>query len=95
MSLTRSSVHYQAQRSDDTELVGELRAIAAKHPRFAYRRAHALVVRSGKVVNHKRIARLWSVNHLTLPRRRPRKRRMVETLTPMTKATRPNEVWTR
>lgn len=52
------------------------------------------LVRGGKSVNHKRVARLWSVNNLTLPRRQPRPRQRVEPVTPLAQATRPNEVWT-
>lgn len=72
--ITRTSVRYKMHPRNDTELVAELCAIAAKYPRFGYRRAHALCVRAGKKVNHKRVARLWCINALTLPRRRPRKR---------------------
>jgi putative transposase len=92
--ITRSSVRYVATAPQDAELVSELRVIAGKHPRFGDRRAHALVVRGGKSVNHKRVARLWSVNNLTLPRRQSRPRQRVEPVTPLAQATRPNEVWT-
>lgn len=94
ISITRTSVRYRAQPRNDAQLTDELRAIAAKHPRFGYRRAHALVVRSGQVVNHKRVARLWRINALSLARRRPRPRRKVEPVRTVNKAVRPNEVWT-
>jgi hypothetical protein len=42
----------------DTELSDELRAIAGKHQRFGYRRAHALLKRAGQQINHKRVARV-------------------------------------
>ncbi len=92
--ITRTSVRYRAHPRNDAELTDELRSIAAKFPRFGYRRAHALVVRSGKVVNHKRVARLWRSNALTLPRRRPRLRCKVEAVKTVNRARRPNEVWT-
>lgn len=92
--ITRTSARYTPQPRNDTEVVSELRAIADKFPRFGYRRAHALVVRSGQVVNHKRVARLWRSNGLTLPRRRPRLRRKIEAVKTLAHATRPNEVWT-
>jgi putative transposase len=92
--ITRSSLRYEARPCADAELVGELRAIAHRYPRFGYRRAHALVRRAGQRVNHKRVARLWRINDLALPRRRPRKRYKVERLVPINQATRPNEVWT-
>jgi hypothetical protein len=43
-----------------------LRAIAEQHPRFGYRRAHAMVVRAGQEVNHKRIAGLWRLTGLNV-----------------------------
>lgn len=94
--IARSSVRYEATAPRDAELVAELRAIVAKHPRFGYRRAHALVRRAAghEVVNHKRVARLWRVAGLTLPRRRPRARCTIERIKQVTEATRPNEVWT-
>ena len=94
MHITRSSARYEARVPSNDELVGELRRIAAKHPRFGYRRAHALLRRAGQVVNHKRVARLWRVDGLVLPRRRPRRRRKVERVDFINRATRPNQVWT-
>lgn len=94
--IARSSVRYEATPPRDAELVAKLRAIAAKHPRFGYRRAHALVQRGAghEVVNHKRVARLWRTSGLTLPRRRPRTRRAIERVKQVSEATRPNEIWT-
>ncbi len=51
--------------------------------------------RAGQQINHKRVARVWRLNGLTLPHRRPRKRRKAERVTlAVNCATRPNEVWT-
>jgi len=94
VGITRSSVRYEARAQPDTALVDELRNIAIKHPRFGYRRAHVLVVRSGQIVNHKRVARLWRSNGLTLPRRRPCRRYKPTRVKTLAQATRPNEVWT-
>lgn len=41
--LKRSSLHYAARPKDDAALVERLRAIAARHPRYGYRRAWALL----------------------------------------------------
>jgi putative transposase len=94
MHLTRSSARYEARAQPNDELVCELRRIAAKHPRFGYRRAHALLRRAGQVVNHKRVARLWRIGGFVLPRRRPRRRCKAECAAPVAHATRPNQVWT-
>lgn len=94
VKITRSSARYSAQPSIDVELADELRTIAAQHPRYGYRRAHALLKRAGQLVNHKRVARVWRSIGLSLPRRRPRRRYKVEAVTPVSQTTRPNEVWT-
>lgn len=94
VGITRSSARYRAQLPADTELSDELRAIAAKHPRFGYRRAHALMRRSGSQINHKRVARVWRLTGLSLPRRRPRRRYKAKQVKSLSQASRPNEVWT-
>jgi putative transposase len=94
VKITRSSVRYTAQPSMDVELADELRTIAAQHPRFGYRRAHALLQRAGQPLNHKRVARVWRITGLSLPRRRPRRRYKAEPVGSISQAMRPNEVWT-
>jgi putative transposase len=92
--ITRSSKRYSVQPRTDTELSEELRPIAAQHPRFGYRRAHALLQRAGQPINHKRVARVWRITGLSLPRRRPRRRYQAQPVRSISQATRPNEVWT-
>jgi len=94
VEITRTSARYRARPRAVAELASQLRAIAQKHPRFGYRRAHAVIVRAGQVVNHKRVARLWRLTGLTLPRLRPRRRYKSEAVAVAGRATRPNEVWT-
>jgi putative transposase len=74
IGFDRSSLYYQRRAQDDSELCEKLQAIARRFKRFGYRRAHALIVRSGEVVNHKRIYRLWRLLGLCLPKKRPRKK---------------------
>lgn len=50
-----------------------LRSLAAERPRFGYRRLHALLRREGRLINHKRVERLYRAEQLSL-RRRKRKR---------------------
>ena len=91
--IGRSSFRYLAVERDESELISRLLKIARRRKRFGYRRAHALLVREGLVVNHKRIERLWRILGLTLPKRRPRKKRKARGGVPL-KAVRPNHVWT-
>jgi putative transposase len=93
VGIGRSSARYQAKPRDDTDVVTRLKAIAKKHPRFGYRRAKEMLRRQGKRVNHKRVRRLWVKTGLSLPVRRPKKRRSTGGSVP-TVATHPGHVWT-
>ena len=75
VGLSRPGFHYQERKSDGA-LLEKLKAIAREHPRYGYRRACALVTRSGEQINHKRVHRMWKQAQLSLPLRRPRKRRV-------------------
>jgi putative transposase len=55
IGVERSSLYYKMRPQHDRELCEKLKAIAQRFKRFGYRRAHALIVRSGQIVNHKRI----------------------------------------
>lgn len=67
--------------------------MARKHPRFGYRRAHALRCREAPGVNGKRVQRIWRSERLSLPCRRPRKKRAVRNERVPRQATRPHQVW--
>lgn len=93
LSVARSSVRYEAvQGRKDAALLAVLRQVAARYPRFGYRRAWAWLRRRGHRVNRKRVYRLWLVAGLGLPRWRSRRRvRRGHRALPL--ATAPNEVW--
>jgi putative transposase len=93
IGLERSSLYYKGHPRDDRELCEKLKTIAQRFKRFGYRRAHALSVRSGEIVNHKRIYRLWRQLGLCLPRKRPRKKSKRRDPIPRL-AECPNHVWT-
>jgi len=76
-SLSRSTYRYEAQGSESAEALRErLLELAAERPRFGYRRLHALLVREGRRVNHKRIYRLY--RELGLAVRRKRRNRVAQ-----------------
>ena len=90
--------HRSAQRyrrrcvSDEALLRDRLRLLARRHPRYGYRRIHALLCREGWACNRKRVQRLWRDEGLRLPpkpRRRRRGRRMPGHVT----AASPDQVW--
>jgi putative transposase len=77
---------------DDDPVLPRLRDLAARHPRYGYRRLHVMLRREGHRVNVKRVRRLCVVHGLKLSRRRRRKRGGVGTAVPC-RAEHPNHVW--
>ena len=66
-----------AVRSDAEQVLRtRLRQIAAKHPRWGWRKAHAIVRAEGHRVNHKRAQWLWRDEGLKRPQRTVKKRRV-------------------
>ena len=53
----------------EQRLVKEMRVLAERHPRYGYRRIHALLVTAGWPVNVKRVERLWRAEGLRVPPR--------------------------
>ena len=82
------------------ELAERLKLIAARHTRFGYRRAHALLRRGGEtekgqIINHKRVHRIWRAEGLSVRRKVKRKRALGELKQERPNAAvRPNHVWT-
>lgn len=74
--MPRSTQRYQRRkRSDENAVVSEMKRLSRKHPRFGYRRIHALMVGSGWNINRKRVQRLWRENGLKVPPRQRKRRR--------------------
>lgn len=93
--ISRCGVHYKSRKAIGDERLGEaLKAIANKHPRYGYRRATVMLRRAGEMVNHKRVARVWRKDGLSLPRHRPRRRYHKAHAVMINQASCPNEVWT-
>ena len=87
--------HHPAQPDPDRELRERLRAFAKAHPRWGYRRAHAVLVREGHALNRKKVQRLWREEGLRVPPRRHKRARLGQSTTPADRlaATHPNHVW--
>ncbi len=92
VQIPRSTFQYQARPDRNADLVEQVRGLAAKHPRYGYRRIHALLRRKQKV-NKKRIQRLWQRARLQVQKRPRKRRRTARSEFPIT-ATHPNHVWT-
>jgi putative transposase len=76
LGCSRSILRYRAaDRSEDLPLLGAIKRLAGKYPRWGYRRIHVLLGRAGWRENIKRVRRLWREANLQRPvrRRRPDK----------------------
>jgi len=87
--------HRRAEADPDADLRARLRAFAKAHPRWGYRRAHAVLVREGHALNRKKVQRLWREEGLRVPAQRRKRRRVGESTTPAHRlqALRPDHVW--
>lgn len=76
MGRSRSTLRYRANSPEgDLPLLKAIKRLARKHPRWGYRKIHALLECQGWTVNLKRVRRLWRESNLQRPvrRRRPDK----------------------
>jgi putative transposase len=76
MGRSRSTLRYRRKsRPDEPALTREIKRQARRHPRYGFRRVHAMLVRRGWTVNLKRVRRLWIELGLKRPLRlrKPRK----------------------
>ena len=92
----RSTQRYEPAEPDrDRDLRAELREFAGDHPRWGYRRAHAVLQRRGWRVNRKKVQRLWREEGLRVPPRRRKRQRLGDSDADagLLKAERPDHVW--
>jgi putative transposase len=92
----RSTQRHQPIVPDrDRTLRGELRRLSRAHPRWGYRRAHAVLLQQGWAVNRKAIQRLWREEGLRVPARRRKRQRLGTSTQPADRlgATHPDHVW--
>jgi putative transposase len=92
----RSTHRHQPVEPDRDHLMREqLRAFSRAHPRWGYRRAHAVLRAQGWRVNRKTVQRLWREEGLRVPTRRRKRQRLGTSSTPADRlaAKHPNHVW--
>jgi putative transposase len=93
IGVARSALRYQSVRpAKDQRLIESLRAVAARYPRYGYRRAWVLIGRDGVEAGKDRVYRLWRAEGLQVPKKR-RRRRVAASRPRPQPATGPNEVW--
>lgn len=91
IGLGRSTWQYRSRRAPDTELRERLRELASKLPRYGYKRLCRRLRKSGEIVNHKKVYRLYREEGLMV-RKRARKR-LVRRAEKPALPTKPNERW--
>jgi len=92
--LARSTCQYKIKRQLDEEFENQVKELAFAHPRYGYRRVHALLRRRGQRVNRKRVVRVWQKFGLQVPRSKRKRKSLRQGQSVMPQASRPNEVWT-
>lgn len=93
VGVWRSTRRYAARAGRGDDPAPRMRDLARRHPRYGYRRVTALLRREGAAVNHKRVERLWRLEGLGLPRRRPRRRKFGPPAERTLRAERRGQVW--
>jgi putative transposase len=91
VQIPRSTFLYTAKPKDDHELLEQMRELAARHPRYGYRRISVLLRRT-MLVNEKRVRRLWRTHHLQV-RRLVRRRRSRAPRPTRLEAVYPGHIW--
>lgn len=93
LELNRTTKRYRPVQKVENEAIKEhLAELAARWKRFGYRRLHILLEREGRVINHKRVYRLYKEAGLSL-RRRKKKCPSEKRGRPQTAALAPNTRW--
>lgn len=92
-NVPRSSARYQLKMPlRDAEFLTDVKEMALRYPRFGSPRITVMLNRDGRVVNHKRVERIWQLAKLSLPKKRRRRRRGPQ-LDTVIKAGHANHVW--
>ncbi len=99
LSQPRTSQRYAARKPDaDRRLIAEMRRMVESYPRYGCDRVHQMLTGTGWRVNFKRVHRLWKREHLQVPRKQGKRRRLPAPGSSVNscvrhKATHRNHVW--
>ncbi len=92
LNLSRSVLHYQATKTDDSVIEQELLALAARKPRWGFAKMADYLRNQKHAWNHKRIYRVYCDLKLNL-RVKPKKRLPTRTPQPLTQPEKANQSW--
>jgi putative transposase len=91
--ISRSVDTYSASEHNQP-LLERMKALAFGHIHYGYRRIWALLKREGWTASLKRVKRLWKLNNLQVPKRKPKQRRRGPCVEQYPcQALAPNHVW--
>ena len=77
LSVHRTAYRYEAIRlPDEDDVRSEIIDIVTNYGRVGYRMVTAMMRNRGRVINHKRVERIWREEGLKLARRQTKKRRL-------------------
>jgi putative transposase len=94
LHVARSALAYKSRKTEkDATVIARMQALAARYPRFGYRRIRIYLERDGHKLNRKRMYRLWRAAKLQLPKKRPRKRVHATARDVVERPAIANEVW--
>jgi len=97
LSQPRSTQRYIPTNPDtDRQLIAEMRRLVESLPRYGSERVHQLLVGTNWRVNFKRVHRLWKQEHLQVPQKQHKRRRLPGTSANSCiryRATHRNHVW--
>jgi putative transposase len=90
-----TQAYHPRKQDDDAMIVATMHELVKRHPRYGYRRVHALLLREGFAFNVKRTHRLWKREHLKVPQKQVKKRRLGDSGNGIVRhqATRIDHVW--
>ena len=93
IEIPRSGLGYVSVRAQrDRPVLEATKRLAAQYPRYGYRRIRVFLRTEGHGMSRHRAHRLWRLEGLQLPRRRPRRRAATSGPRPLP-AFGPNHVW--
>jgi putative transposase len=77
LNQPRSTQRYLPRARDgEVFLVERMIELATKSGRYGYRKVTALLQREGFEVNHKHVERLWHIEGLKAPQKKPKRKRL-------------------
>ena len=68
--------HVRTAREDEAALTSRIVDLASEYGRYGYRRVTGMLRLEGRLVNHKRVERIWRAEGLKVPQRQPKRSRL-------------------